>query len=80
MTDDIVTRLREGCSECGLHTLYACTHEAADEIERLRRAIAELSRLASIGAIVPDEIVRKNESKWSVHICHDPEQEWINRG
>ena len=37
MTDDIVTRLREGCVECGLHTLYACTDEAADEIERLRK-------------------------------------------
>jgi hypothetical protein len=36
MSDDIVTRLREGCVECGLHTLYACTNEAADEIERLR--------------------------------------------
>lgn len=42
MTEDIVTRLREGCSECGLHTLYACTHEAADEIERLRLEVRDL--------------------------------------
>lgn len=44
MTEDIVTRLREGCSECGLHTLYACTHEAADEIERLRKLVGSLAR------------------------------------
>lgn len=45
VTDDIVTRLREGCSECGLHALYACTHEAADEIERLRANLKQWQAL-----------------------------------
>ena len=64
MDDDIVTRLREGCSECGLHTLYACTHEAADEIERLRadldKASALISKLAEL--LVPfSSLMNKHE-------------------
>jgi len=43
MTDDIVTRLREGCIECGLPAHYtACVLEAADEIERLRKIVKDL--------------------------------------
>jgi hypothetical protein len=37
MDNDIVTRLRQGCPACGLHTLYACTEEAANEIELFRQ-------------------------------------------
>lgn len=48
MSGDVLTRLRDGCSECGLNTLYACTNEAADEIERLRKKLYQWERVAEI--------------------------------
>lgn len=45
MTDDIVARLRDlknAMDECGFTGISAVTNSAADEIERLRKRVAEL--------------------------------------
>jgi len=58
MTDDIVTRLRNHVRGDFEKTSEFMLGLAADEIERLRAALNELSRLGSVGAIIPDKAVR----------------------
>jgi len=57
MTDDIVTRLRASI-DGDYFGSREDMKEAVAEIERLRAALNELSRLGSIGAIIPDKAVR----------------------
>jgi len=62
MSDDIVSRLREGCIECGLPANYtACVLEAADEIERLRADRDTWLRTSAklVGMMLPFSLLMK---------------------
>lgn len=59
MSDDIVTRLR--AKYLGQLPIV---QEAADEIERLRGQLLELSRLADVGAVIPTSPYPKHKIKW----------------
>jgi hypothetical protein len=65
MTDDIVTRLREGCIECGLPAHYtACVLEAADEIERLRIDLDYWHEKCTRAEACADIMHNKLNKKW----------------